>query len=56
MKEGKLLDRLQAVLHLYIYFILATIQEHNLKSELACNGCSLFKLQFDFNIFPKHDI
>jgi hypothetical protein len=33
MKEVKLLDREQAALHLYINHILATIQEHDLKSE-----------------------
>lgn len=48
MTEFILLDRVQAVLHLYISFILATIQESDLKSELACNNCYHIKL----NIMP----
>ena len=36
MKEVKLLDRVQAVVPPSIIFILAAIQEHSLKSELAC--------------------
>ena len=35
MKEVKLLGRVQAVLHLIIHLILATIQELGLKSELT---------------------
>jgi hypothetical protein len=36
MKAVKFLDRVQAVKLLFINFILAAIQEHDLKSELAC--------------------
>jgi hypothetical protein len=39
MKEGKLLNRVQAVKLPYFYLILATIQESGLNSELACNQC-----------------
>jgi hypothetical protein len=37
MKEMRHLDRVQAVLPAYSTLILATIQEHSLKSELTCN-------------------
>jgi hypothetical protein len=36
MKEVKLLNRVQAALHLSCDFTLATVQESRLKSELAC--------------------
>ncbi len=52
MKEVKLLYRVQAVLHLYNSIILAAIQDHALKSELASNyfaiihySCNLMYLQ-----------
>jgi len=37
IKEVKLLDRVQAVIHIYIIHILSTIQEYCMKSELAGN-------------------
>jgi hypothetical protein len=36
MKEGKLLNRVQAVIPYNYNLILATIQEHSLKSESSC--------------------
>ncbi len=41
MKEGKPLDRVQAVKLFYINLIIATIQEHCLKFGLACNIYSI---------------
>ena len=55
MKEVKLLYREQAVLHLYINLILATIQEYGLKSELTCNNGCHISLQFDIYVFEKLD-
>jgi hypothetical protein len=54
MKEGKLLSLEQAVKLLYIIFILATIQEMGLKSELACNNCYHILLQFDLIVYTKN--
>ena len=51
MEEEKLLDRVQAVGIPSIIFILATIQEHDLKSELACINNSSSLSQFDVKIF-----
>ncbi len=53
MKAVKLLNRVQAVLHLYIILKLATIQEHVLQNELACNNCFDISLQFNINEFIK---
>jgi len=53
MKVVKLLDRVQAVLHLYINLMLPAIQEYNLKSELACNNCCQISLHFNINEFMK---
>ena len=50
MKEIKLLDRVQAVSHSSINIILATIQEHGLKSELACNNGFHISLKFDIDV------
>ena len=47
MKEIKLLNRVQAVLHLYNSIILATVQESGLKSELAFNNYSHLSLKSD---------
>jgi len=41
MKEVRFPDRAQAVIHIYIILILATIQEYSLKSELAYNICCI---------------
>jgi len=53
MKEIKLLDRVQAVLHFFIINILATIQEYSLKKELAFNNYSNISPQFDLLVFTK---
>ncbi len=55
MKKVKHLDRVQAVIPPTIIIILATIQEHALKSELAINNYSLISLQFDIYVFEKLD-
>ena len=53
MKEIKLLDCVQAVLHLYNSIILAAIQEPELKSELAFNNYTHISLKFDINVSTK---
>ena len=53
MKEIKLLDRVQAVLHLYIISILAAIPEHALKSKLTNNNFCQISLIFGLNVFIK---
>ncbi len=53
MKEVKLLDRVQAVLLLHIIFILATVQEYDLKSDLACNNYGHLSQQVDLNVSTK---
>ena len=53
MKEVKLLDCVQAVLHPSNTLILATIQEYGLKSEFTCNNCYHISLQFENDVFKK---
>jgi hypothetical protein len=56
MKEVKLLDRVQAVVLLDYILILATIQEHVLKSGLTFNNCGHISLQNSLNVFTKNVI
>ena len=53
MKVGKLLDREQVVSHVSLIFILAAIQDSDLKSELAFINYPHIYLQLGFNIFTK---
>ena len=50
MKEIKFLNRVQAVMLPSNIIILAAIQEHGLKSELAFNNYSHLSLKFDINV------
>jgi hypothetical protein len=51
LKELNFLDRLQAVLYLYIIKILATVQEHGLKREPVINNFCQLSLQLDINAY-----
>jgi len=53
MNEGRLLNRVQAVLQFYNHLILATIQEYGLKSEPAFNNYRHISLQFDISVLTK---
>ena len=54
MKEVKLLDRVQAGLYFSFSSILATIQEHCLKSELALNYYHDSSLLHDLMVLTKN--
>ncbi len=53
MKEIKRLDRVQAVLHLSINIILATVQEHNLKVSLPVIIATIFHCSFKMMYLRK---